>query len=309
VWVLPLTFLMFFFVPRLMNPIPFQQGLSRPGEIGYTPDVNISQIESLSSNQDPVFQVVASKPLRQGDLYWRGNTLSYNDGWNWNKMTQDSEAAEDLLAVGPSSVEVKQSIKMFVRTDYFFALDYPRAITYGPKVLGLKNLRTLQQSRWSSVARYEAISGPSNEISELMPLPHYLKVSLSRKTKEKIQESFQGRGLDEVVDSIRGHFLKNKFSYSLNPGRSQNFDEFMQKKIGLCSHYASAVAIIMRVKGIPTRLVSGFMGGSYNRFADFYLISQNDAHVWVEAFENGKWKRLDPTEWIAPERVQLGGEA
>src|SRR5690606_22539112 len=98
-------------------------------------------------------------------------------------------------------------------------------------------------------------------------------------------------------------------SYSLSPGRSQSFSEFMERKVGLCSHYASAVALILRAKGIPSRLVSGHMGGSYNRFADFYLVSQNDAHVWVEAQSDGKWLRLDPTEWIAPERVRLGGDA
>jgi hypothetical protein len=51
------------------------------------------------------------------------------------------------------------------------------------------------------------------------------------------------------------------------------------------------------------------MGGNYNRYADFYLVSQNDAHVWVEAYSEGKWQRLDPTEWIAPDRVLLGGTA
>jgi hypothetical protein len=86
--------------------------------------------------------------------------------------------------------------------------------------------------------------------------------------------------------------------------------EFMSnKKAGFCSHYSSALALILRVKKIPSRLVSGFMGGMYNRFAGFYLVSQNDAHVWVEAYENGRWRRLDPTSWIAPDRIMEGGSA
>jgi hypothetical protein len=51
------------------------------------------------------------------------------------------------------------------------------------------------------------------------------------------------------------------------------------------------------------------MGGSYNTYANYYLITQNDAHVWVEAFENGNWKKIDPTDWVAPERLDLGGAA
>jgi hypothetical protein len=51
------------------------------------------------------------------------------------------------------------------------------------------------------------------------------------------------------------------------------------------------------------------MGGSYNSYANYYLVTQNDAHVWVEAFENGQWNKIDPTEWVAPERLDLGGSA
>lgn len=309
IWVLPLTFMLFFFVPRLLNPIPFQSRQNGPGEIGYTPDVNVSQIESLTGNNDPVFQVVSSQSLKQNELYWRGNTLSYNDGWNWTKMPEDSESPEPLLGAGPGKNETRQKIRTFGKSEYFFALDYPRVISYGRNIFGLGSLGTLAQSRWSGVQRYEAISGPRKEINELVPGPQYLRVNLSKRQKQKIEESFSGSSLSEVEASIRTHFLKNKFSYSLSPGRSSTLQEFMSRKVGLCSHYASAVGLILRVKGIPTRLVSGFMGGAYNRFADFYMISQNDAHVWVEAFYDGKWSRLDPTEWIAPDRVQLGGEA
>jgi hypothetical protein len=309
IWVLPLTLFLFFFVPRLLNPIPFQQNGSTPGEIGYTADVNISQIESLGSNQSPVFQALVSKHLGQADLYWRGNTLSYNDGWNWTKMSQDTEEPEMLLGAGPSSIEVKQSFRLFGRSDYFFALDFPRVITYGKDILGLGDMRTLAQKRWKWTQRYEAISGPRTEIPQEAPGEHYLQVPLSKREKENIQKTFPGSTLSEVRESIMSHFLKEGFSYSLNPGRSVNFREFMQRKIGFCSHYASAVALILRTKGIPTRLVSGFMGGTYNRYADFYLVSQNDAHVWVEAYSAGRWRRHDPTEWIAPDRVRLGGEA
>jgi transglutaminase-like putative cysteine protease len=308
-WVLPLTFFLFFFVPRLLNPIPFQQGKASPGEVGYTPDVNISQIESLAGNPDPVFQVLLSKHVSQGDLYWRANTLSYNDGWNWIKMSQDTVEPEILLGAGPSSVEVKQNFRLFSKSDYFFALDFPRVLSHGKEVLGLGSMRTLVQRRWNWVQRYEAISSPKVEIKELTAPNHYLQVALPKNVKREIDEKFSGTNLKDVSLSIRRHFQDEQFSYSLSPGKSANFREFMRNKIGFCSHYASAVAIIMRVKGIPTRLVSGFMGGTYNRFADFYLVSQNDAHVWVEAFSNGHWVRLDPTEWIAPDRVRLGGEA
>ncbi len=309
-WVLPFTVFLFFLVPRLLSPIPFQQNTSAPGEIGYTPDVNISQIEALEANQSPVFHVVTSRALYQSELYWRGNTLSYTDGWNWKEMVQDKGPATPLLGAVPSASEVTQSFRLFTRAEYFFTLDVPRIIVQGRDVLGINGkLKTLAQRRWETVQRYEVYSRPGDVILETAAGPNYLKVPLSRKEKDELRAVFPGATLAAVTKSLRDHFVREKFVYSLAPGRSETLRAFLERRVGLCSHYASLTAIVLRLKGIPARLVSGFMGGNYNKFANFYLVSQNDAHVWVEAFAEGRWVRLDPTGWIAPERVQLGGDA
>jgi protein-glutamine gamma-glutamyltransferase len=310
VWVLPLTFLLFFTVPRLLNPIPFNQNTVAPGEIGYTPDVNISEVESLEPNQTPVFQVVTSRSLYQKELYWRGNTLSFTDGWNWKEMIQDREEPEILLGVPQNQNEVKQSFRLYSNPEYFFTMDYPSTVVFGRNVFGLKgHMKTISQRSWDWVQRYDVYSNPGNAITEAGNSDRYLIVPLSKKEKEFIKTTFKGDSFNEIVTSIKLHFIKEKFSYSLSPGKIASFKEFLQKKVGFCSHYASAAALILRAKGIPGRLVSGFMGGEYNKFADFYLVSQNDAHVWVEAYVDNKWIKFDPTEWIAPDRVLLGGEA
>lgn len=309
VWVLPLTFLLFFTVPRMLNPIPFQQGGRNEGEVGYTPEVRISEIESLTSNSSPVFQVIVSQRLKQEELYWRGNTLSYTDGWNWNIMVQDRSVPTRVKDLIQAPNEIKQIFRLFNRSDYFFALDVPQSMSINDGHLVLGATKTLPQGRWQWSARYEVLSH-FGKYENHENLDKYLSTNLSKKTKTWIQETFKGQSLAELQKELRDYFYKEGFSYSLNPGRSSSFEEFMQtKKIGLCSHYASALAIILRTKNIPSRLVSGFMGGNYNQYADFYLISQNDAHVWVEALDQGNWRKLDPTEWIAPERVRLGGDA
>lgn len=308
-WILPLTFLMFFLVPRSLNPIPFNQANVGPGEMGYTPDVNISDIESLAANPSPVFQVSLDKNLNQHDLYWRGNILSYSDGWNWIQMSHDQETPDYLLGKEVFYGEVTQKFRLYGRSDYFFTLDTPRTISYGKSILRPGKSGSLRQKHRNWIPRYEVISTPSKPIEDENSYVQYLQVPWSKAQKLRVEQNFSGETLEEVIGSIRRHFITEKFSYSLSPGRSKSFNEFMERKIGFCSHYASAVALILRTKGIPSRLVSGHMGGNYNRFADFYLVSQNDAHVWVEAKSGGKWLRLDPTEWIAPDRVRLGGDA
>ena len=47
---------------------------------------------------------------------------------------------------------------------------------------------------------------------------------------------------------------------------------------------------------MPTRNVTGFIGGTYNRFGEFYAVRQGDAHSWVEVYIDGRgWTRFDPT--------------
>jgi hypothetical protein len=313
IWIAPLTFLLFFLTPRLLEPIPFDPNTVAPGEVGYTTDVNISQVASLEPNQTTVFHVVTSRVLLQKELYWRGNTLTYTDGWNWKEMTSDKEDSQETLKNGDVQIlpdEVKQSFRLLTKSDYFFGLDYPKAITYGDHFFSsIGGRKTFPQQSWGWVHRYTTVSAPDIKITQDKIQSNYSNLTLPRKTKEKISTLIKGTSLSEVESSIKNYFQNESFTYSMSPGNSQDLNAFLELKKGFCSHFASATAIILRIKGIPSRLVSGFMGGSYNSYANYYLVTQNDAHVWVEAFENGQWNKIDPTEWVAPERLDLGGSA
>jgi transglutaminase-like putative cysteine protease len=67
-------------------------------------------------------------------------------------------------------------------------------------------------------------------------------------------------------------------------------------KAGHCEFYSTAMAMLLRTLNVPTRNVTGFIGGTYNRFGDFYAVRQGDAHSWVEVYLDGQgWVRYDPT--------------
>lgn len=311
VWVLPFTAFLFFFVPRMINPFQMGKGTPKEGEVGYTPEVNISQLESLSSNDSPVFQASVEKQIPNQDLYWRGNTLSFSDGWNWPLMPQDRI---QLPFVPPSETYddsgIKQKIRVFAQQDYYFGYDHPSSYITPKGVVELTSARALTQNRWQPALRYQVVShnGGINSTEEVK-FEEY-RTGLRPEEKVWVHQHFRSTNLPGLQKEIQNYFQKEAFSYSLSPGKVENLLDFMQnKKIGFCSHYASAVAQIFRTKKIPARLVSGFLGGNYNKFANFYLVTQNDAHVWVEALHKGQWHRIDPTEWIAPERIRLGGEA
>jgi protein-glutamine gamma-glutamyltransferase len=93
----------------------------------------------------------------------------------------------------------------------------------------------------------------------------------------------------------------------LTPGEYENLEEFLfRRRVGFCEHYAASFATLMRMAGIPARVVVGYLGGEYNDLGHFILVRQADAHAWCEVWlpENG-WTRVDPTSAVAPGRESL----
>jgi transglutaminase-like putative cysteine protease len=108
-------------------------------------------------------------------------------------------------------------------------------------------------------------------------------------------------------------YLRTSFTYDLGSpsGKSADpLDDFLfVSKRGHCEFYSTAMVILLREQKVAARNVTGFIGGSYNRFGHYYAVRQGDAHSWVEAFipERG-WQTFDPTPPAeAAPRSELSG--
>jgi len=108
-------------------------------------------------------------------------------------------------------------------------------------------------------------------------------------------------------------FLRRSFTYDLNSpaGKSADpLDDFLfSSRRGHCEFYSTAMVVLLRELKVPARNVTGFIGGSYNRFGRYYAVRQGDAHSWVEVFlaERG-WQTFDPTPPAESEpRSELSG--
>jgi protein-glutamine gamma-glutamyltransferase len=63
----------------------------------------------------------------------------------------------------------------------------------------------------------------------------------------------------------------------------------------------------MRAAGIPSRVVTGYQGGTQNPYGDYWIVRQSDAHAWNEVWIDARgWVRIDPTSAIAAQRVERG---
>lgn len=305
--ILPLVGILFFFVPRIMSPISLFRAQNQKGKIGYSKSVNMDEVDSLSPSDEIAFYAVVPETVPRHELYWRGNALSLTDGWNWLESAKTQGVSlrdEEFEFKG-----LKQEIFLPKGSDYFFMLDWPLAHRTEFRDQKIGESGTLAQERRDKIKSYTVWSQKTST-EEISSQKKSLKISgLKARDKDWIRKTFQANEVSELLNEMSGYFRNEKFSYTLSPGKVASFSEFMNIKKGFCTHFASATAQILRTKGISTRLVSGYMGGLYNQVGGYYQVTENDAHVWVEVESQGKWKRIDPTEWISPERVNLGGDA
>ncbi len=100
-------------------------------------------------------------------------------------------------------------------------------------------------------------------------------------------------------------YLRNRFTYTLNlagkPGDDPLAHFLFETRAGHCEYFASAMTIMLRTLGIPSREVNGFLPGEYNDLGGDYIVRASDAHSWVEVYFPGMdWQTFDPTP-AAPE--------
>src|SRR5688500_3296548 len=96
------------------------------------------------------------------------------------------------------------------------------------------------------------------------------------------------------------NWLLSEFRYTLDlpaSAREAKLEHFLfRRRAGHCEYFSTAIAILLREAGVPTRNVNGFLGGAWNEFGRFMTVSQNEAHSWVEVYFPGYgWVPFDAT--------------
>lgn len=156
-----------------------------------------------------------------------------------------------------------------------------------------------------------AMDGLPTEVrAENLRLPDGFNPDSRALAQQWLAELEQKAGWEyEYLLKVQQLFNKS-FIYTLQPpalGRN-SIDEFLfDTQRGFCEHYASSFVFLMRVAGIPARVVIGYQGGQYNEEDEYLIVRQRDAHAWAEVWIEGQgWKRVDPTAAVAPSRIEEG---
>jgi transglutaminase-like putative cysteine protease len=96
------------------------------------------------------------------------------------------------------------------------------------------------------------------------------------------------------------------FTYSEQPGSTPGLPPLVafveDTKTGYCQHFAGAMAVMLRLLGVPARVAAGFVPGKYRDGT--WRVTDHEAHAWVEVWFRGYgWLPFDPT----PGRGRVSG--
>ena len=109
------------------------------------------------------------------------------------------------------------------------------------------------------------------------------------------------------VRAVERHLASRGFSYSESPPPATvPLAAFLLKdKQGYCQQFSGAMALLLRLGGVPARVASGFAPGTRDAKTGEWVIRDLDAHSWVEVWFSGiGWVTFDPTPASSPARGQ-----
>ncbi|MHB8728843.1 MAG: transglutaminase TgpA family protein [Sulfuricaulis sp.] len=312
---LPLMVIVYLLFPRISGTL---WGLPTDAYAGLTgmPDVmQPGNIRSLSESSEVAFRVNfdgAPPPARA--LYWRGLVLTETDGQSWRQGTERAASKVSFFPQGPPvtyHVILEPSNKPWMP-----ALDLPATRPRDARYLPDFSIRHDEpvNERLSytltSYTRYRTGALDETEREHDLQLPAKLS---PRVRALALEWRRQDAAPLQIAQAALNYFHRENFVYTLHPPLlgDDPVDEFLfDTRRGFCEHYASAFVTLMRVAGIPSRVVVGYLGGELNTAGNYMIVRQSDAHAWAEIWTPQRgWVRVDPTGVVAPERIELGLDA
>lgn len=321
----PIAVILFVFFPQL--PPLWKMPTSEDGKTGISDTVKPGDFANLGQSTDLAFRVRfnSSIPDRE-DLYWRALVLEHFENEEWTVSSRrkafEQQNINRISAPTFAPNAAPWNYRVFAeasRQNWLFTLDVPTIAseTSKQKIRATHTFTMEAKQPLMSAMAYDIASSPnmllvnnSNQFDTAINLQ--LPEFGNNKTREWAQ-TLRAKYKDNAafISAVLTYFANEGFSYTLQPPLmpKNSVDTFLfDAKKGFCAHYASAMTYVLRIAGIPARMVVGYHGGESLQ-DNVVSIYQYDAHAWVEAWQDGKgWLRYDPTSVVAPDRLTFGLE-
>ena len=313
---IPFAVVLFILFPRVDGPLWGLPEDAFAAKTGLSDQMSPGRISQLSDNESVAFRVLFNSAVPASDkLYWRGPVLWHFDGYNWTAPDNQRIAVSDFRFTAQGE-KTEYTITLQPHNSYWlFALDIPATLPERTRLSG--NMQLISMSPVQKLKRYDLTSYTQ------YILPNYSSITFDRYLQLPENSLAKSRQLMtelkdlspvKTVNNVLNYFATNDFYYSRSPPLlfENPIDEFLfESKSGYCEHYASSFTILMRLAGIPARVITGYQGGEINPIDNFMTLRQSDAHAWSEVYlgEKQGWVRVDPTAAIPAGNIENTADA
>ena len=312
----------FLLTPRLERTARARVKGAANNLVGFSGRMELGQIGSLQQSDDLVMRVQVEDGKMPSMLRWRGTAFDNFDGKEWTRTVTGNRVASspradffDLGAARSAGRLIGQTVILEpLDTPVLFAA--PRAVAVEgslPYVTLDGEDGLMSRAHTSERIVYRAYSDLSTPAIEELRMD---EGAYSRDAARYLQSpNLDPRIANLAADIARTTaptkydfavavetYLREKYRYSLDMrarGDDPVADFLFNVRAGHCEYFASAMALMLRTRGIATRVVNGFQAGRYNSRADAYIVRQRDAHAWVEVYfpQTNAWVAFDPTPY------------
>ena len=318
-----LTAVIFVSFPRL--GLGFLELDSGEGPVsGFSNRVELGAVGRIKQNDSVVMRVEFRKNSQvyrpPYKVLWRGVNLDYYNGKTWFSTLPPAWQALNLQGHGAQLFAVPAPREMIVQNVYMESFNSPVIFTYGIPLEIEGTFKNIQMDQGYSLKTTDNHTGPRRYtiIADIgnpqtnYPRPVHFnspKIYPNRflqlpKISSRTLKLAQGLVDEGDPEAAKAHrilkYLKNNYGYSLDMERKIHesaLDEFLfERKEGHCEYFASAMAVLLRLSGIPSRVINGFASTEWNDLGQYMVVRQAHAHSWVEAYIPGQgWQVYDPT--------------
>ncbi|MES9945592.1 MAG: DUF3488 and transglutaminase-like domain-containing protein [Candidatus Thiodiazotropha sp.] len=235
-------------------------------------------------------QQLSKLQLSRGEIELQPETLPSSDHLTEHYEVFVEHDLGDYIPAAAVPIKVNFPATV-IAVDAFGQLHSPGALRSGT-AYAVESLRTLHKGRTFAETEYVDLPNFRQLPEDMDPRIDQLATQVAQSHDSQFAKAI----------ALEQH-LRNHYDYDFDSiFKSQNqtpLGQFLfETKKGHCEYFASALAIMLRTQGIPSRLVTGFSATNQNPMTGYYDVYALDGHAWVEAYVDGiGWLELEPTAY------------
>ncbi len=288
--------------------------------------VNFGETGRLKRSGEIIMRVDMSDPppllFKEANysLFAGGNWLSSQAGFDF--LSPAEEASWHLLA--PPHKNGKSLNVQYDLPKEKGLLPYP----YGAYLMKSKTIFELHANSsgvvkvidGAAIISYDLWHHP--EMQSMMDVPSARNLIVPENERYVLQETIKRIDAPDFSDSSKiaalVQYFQRDFSYSLRFLGKEGYETplgnfLLKEKRGFCEYFATATALLLRLYGIPSRYVVGYVITEKSWLERKYVVRERHAHAWAEAFVDNKWIIVDttPADWVEKdlEQASMSGAA